>query len=126
MNNEGKRYFEKIIKLIDTLNENKDENNISRITPNDLEIKLKINRTNLNKIILDINREEQIITRLKGFYQINVTDITEIDRYKKMISIIEEILKNPKELYENEIKIAKKYGIDINELRRIKTIIKMS
>ena len=126
MSNEGKRYFEKIIKLIDTLNENKDENDISRITPNDLEIKLKINRTNLNKIILDINREEQIITRHKGFYQINVTDINEIDRYKKMISIIEEILKNPKQLYENEIKTAEKYGIDINELRRIKTIIKMS
>lgn len=125
MNSEGKRYFEKIIQLIEFLNENKDENNISRITPNDLEIKLKINRTNLNKVILEINKDEQIITRHKGFYKINVTDIEEIDRFKKMIGIIEEILKNPKDLYENEIKIAKKYGIERNELQRIKTIIRM-
>ena len=125
MNSEGKRYFEKITKLIKILNENRDENNISRITPNDLEIKLKINRTNLNKVILEINKDEQIITRYKGFYKINVTDINEIDRFKKMISIIEEMKKNPQELEENEIKISEKYGITRTELQRIKTIIRM-
>lgn len=125
MNSEGKRYFEKITKLIKILNDNRDENNISRITPNDLEIKLKINRTNLNKVILEINKDEQIITRYKGFYKINVTDINEIDRFKKMISIIEEMKKNPQELEENEIKISEKYGITRTELQRIKTIIRM-
>lgn len=125
MNSEGKRYFEKITKLIEILNNNKDENNISRITPNDLEIKLKINRTNLNKVILEINKDEQIITRHKGFYKINVTDINEIERFKKMIGIIEEMKKNPQELKENEIKISKKYGITRTELQKIKTIIRM-
>lgn len=121
----GRRYFEKIIKLIEILNETKDENGISRITKNELKNELKIGNTNINNLIREINKEEIVITRFKEWYKIKVKNIYEIKRFEKMIRIIEELIKNPNELFENEIKISQKYEIERNELQRIKTIIKL-
>ena len=116
---------EKRIKLIEILNETKDENDISKITNKELQTRLEIGETSLNNLIREINEEELIISRYKEWYKINVTNLNEIKKYNRMIKIIKELINNPKELNENEINIAMKYGIERKELQRIKTIIKM-
>ena len=125
MKGQGKRFFDKRIKLIEILNETKDENDISKITNKELQTRLEIGETSLNNLIREINEEELIISRYKEWYKINVTNLNEIKKYNRMIKIIKELINNPKELNENEINIAMKYGIERKELQRIKTIIKM-
>lgn len=125
MKEQGRRYFEKRIKLIEILNKTKDENDISKITKKELQKELEIGETSLNKLINEINEEELIISRYEEWYKVNVKNLNEIKKYNKIIKIIKEIINNPEELYENEINIAMKYGITRTELQRIKTIIRM-